>query len=63
MVKYGNPGERPIIIVLHRRRKSHGADPLDDYLAVISLGTYPTPTPSDAERAAFAVSYGLIETL
>lgn len=37
------------------------ANPLDDYLAIISVGTYPNPTltPSAAERAQYAVSHGL----
>ena len=34
-----------------------------DWLAVVSTGTYPTPTPTDSERAAYAVSYGLLGTL
>lgn len=40
-------------------------DPLDDYLAVLSVGLYPNPldSPSAAERAYFAVSYGLLGTL
>jgi hypothetical protein len=35
---------------------------LGDMYAVASLGTYPTPTPTDAQRAIFAVSYGLLDT-
>jgi len=38
-------------------------NPLNDWLAVISLGTYPTPTPSDAERAYYAATLGLRHTL
>jgi len=34
-----------------------------DWLAVVSTGTYPTPTPTDSERAAYAVSYGLRDSL
>lgn len=34
-----------------------------DWFAIVSNGTYPTPTPTNAERAAFAVSYGLLDTL
>jgi len=40
-----------------------GGDPLNDYMAVISLGVYPTPTPTDAERAYYAATYGLRHTL
>lgn len=36
---------------------------LSDMFAVASSGTYPTPTPTDAQRAAFAVSYGLLSVL
>ena len=32
---------------------------LDDWFAVVSYGTYPTPTPSAAKRAYLAASYGL----
>ena len=35
---------------------------LGDMFAVASVGTYPTATPSDEERAIFAVSYGLLDT-
>ena len=38
-------------------------DPLDDYLAVVSLGSYPTIGVTVTERAYFAVSYGLLGTL
>jgi len=31
-----------------------------DYIAIVSLGIYPTPTPTSTQRAAFAVSYGLL---
>ena len=31
-----------------------------DWLAIVSSGAYPTPTPTAAARAAFAVSYGLL---
>ncbi len=31
-----------------------------DFLAIASLGTYPTPTPTLTARAAYAVSYGLL---
>ncbi len=31
-----------------------------DFMAIVSNGTYPTPTPSGALRAALAVSYGLL---
>jgi len=30
-----------------------------DFLAVASLGTYPTPTVTALERAAYAATYGL----
>ncbi len=33
---------------------------LSDMFAAASLGTYPTPTPTNAQRAAYAVSYGLL---
>ncbi len=35
---------------------------LGDMFAAASIGTYPTPTPTDAQRAIFAVSYGLLDT-
>jgi len=31
-----------------------------DYMRIISTGVYPTPVPSEASRAASAVSQGLI---
>jgi len=31
-----------------------------DCFAIASYGTYPTPTPTGAARAAFAVSMGLV---
>ena len=31
-----------------------------DWFAVITNGSYPTPAPTAAGRAAFAVSYGLL---
>ncbi len=31
-----------------------------DFMAIVSNGTYPTPTPTAAARAAYAVSYGLL---
>ena len=34
-----------------------------DWFAVASLGAYPTPTPSASARAAYAASYGLLDTL
>lgn len=33
-----------------------------DYFAVVSLGAYPTPTPTDAARAAYFASWGLLGT-
>ena len=30
-----------------------------DFIAIISMGFYPTPTPTTAERAAFVATYGL----
>lgn len=32
-----------------------------DWFAVASRGSYPTPTPTGAARAAYAVSYGLLD--
>lgn len=29
-------------------------------MAVVSGGTYPTPTPTSTQRAAYAISYGLL---
>ena len=34
-----------------------------DWLAVVSNGTYPTPTPTATQRAAYAVSYGLLSLI
>lgn len=34
-----------------------------DYLAIVSVGFYPTPTPTASERMAYAVSYGLLGSL
>lgn len=34
-----------------------------DYFAIASLGTFPTPTPTASERMAYAVSYGLLDSL
>ncbi len=31
-----------------------------DFMAIVSNGTYPTPTPTGTQRAAFAVSWGLL---
>jgi len=31
-----------------------------EFFAIASLGTYPTPTPTMTQRAAYAVSYGLL---
>ena len=31
-----------------------------DFRAIISNGTYPTPTPTDTQRASYAISYGLL---
>lgn len=36
---------------------------IDDHMAAASLGAYPTPTPTDSKRAAFGVSFGLLDTL
>lgn len=30
-----------------------------NFFAIVSLGVYPTPTPSDLGRAQYAVSWGL----
>jgi len=32
-----------------------------DYMACVSNGVYPTPTPTGPERAAFGVSFGLVD--
>ena len=34
-----------------------------DFMAIASWGTYPTPTPTNAQRAAYAASYGLLGLL
>lgn len=34
-----------------------------DFLAIASMGTYPTPTPTDALRAGYAVTFGLLGTM
>ena len=31
-----------------------------DFIAIASMGFYPTPTPTNAARAAFVATYGLI---
>jgi len=31
-----------------------------DFIAIASVGFYPTPIPTDAARAAFVATYGLI---
>jgi len=31
-----------------------------DYMAIASNGAFPTPTPTALQRAAYAVSYGLL---
>lgn len=33
-----------------------------DFIAVASMGFYPTPTPTNAARMAFVATYGLINT-
>jgi hypothetical protein len=33
-----------------------------EWFAIASYGAYPTPTPTDAQRAIYAVSYGLLAT-
>ena len=53
------------VYLMHTRRK-HITPPapyqeLDDWLAVVSWGAYPTPTPANDERAAYAVTYGLLK--
>lgn len=40
-----------------------GLGPLADYFAVVSLGAFPTPTPTSAQRAYLAASYGLRKEL
>ena len=34
-----------------------------DFLAIVSMGAYPTPTPTDTARALFAASWGLLGEL
>jgi hypothetical protein len=34
-----------------------------DWFAVVSLGAYPSPTPTGAQRAAFGASYGLLDSV
>ena len=34
-----------------------------DFFAITSIGTYPIPTPTALQRAAYAVSYGLLGLL
>ena len=34
-----------------------------DWFAIASYGAYPTPTPTNPQRSAFAVSYGFLDTL
>ena len=36
---------------------------IDDHMAAVSLGAFPTPTPTGSQRAAFGVSFGLLGTL
>jgi len=33
-----------------------------DFFAVATLGVFPTPTPTDTQRAAFFCSWGLLDT-
>ena len=33
-----------------------------DFFAIATLGTYPTPTPTDAQRAAYFCSWGFLGT-
>lgn len=40
-----------------------GLGPLADYFAVVSLGAFPKPTPTSAQRAYLAASYGLRKSL
>ena len=51
------------VYLMHTRRKHITAVfiELDDWLAVVSWGAYPTPTPANDERAAYAVTYGLLK--
>ena len=34
-----------------------------DFFAITSVGTYPTPTPTSSQRAAYAASYGFLSSL
>lgn len=34
-----------------------------DYMAIISYGSYPTPTPTEDQRAGYAASYGFLDSL
>lgn len=34
-----------------------------DFFAIVSLGGFPTPTPTGTQRAAFAVSWGFLDTV
>jgi hypothetical protein len=34
-----------------------------DWYAVSSYGAFPTPTPTGTQRAAYGVSYGLLNTI
>lgn len=34
-----------------------------DFFAIASNGAYPTPTPTAVQRAAYAVTYGLLSLL
>ena len=33
-----------------------------DYMAIVSVGTYPAPASTSTQRAAFAASWGLLST-
>jgi len=33
-----------------------------DFIAIVSLGFYPTPVPTNTVRAAFVATYGLLDT-
>ena len=39
------------------------AGPLANYLAIVSTGTFPTPIPTNTERASFAVTFGLRDSV
>ena len=34
-----------------------------DEFAIVSMGTYPKPTPTMVQRSAYATSYGLLDTV